>query len=44
MTFRRATPGDAESILQFWTASGASLSTTDEEEYVRHAASNQMAV
>ena len=34
MEFRRATPIDAELILQFWTESGASMSTTDEVDYV----------
>ena len=44
MTFRRAIPDDAESILQFWRDSGASMSTTDEVEYVRRVANNPMAV
>ena len=32
---RRATPDDAERVLHFWRDSGASMSVTDEPEYVR---------
>jgi GNAT superfamily N-acetyltransferase len=44
MTFRRAMPDDAEPILKFWKNSGASMSTTDELEYVRRVAINPAAV
>jgi GNAT superfamily N-acetyltransferase len=44
MTFRRATPDDAESILQFWTDSGASMSTTDDVGYLRGVTANPAAV
>jgi ribosomal protein S18 acetylase RimI-like enzyme len=44
MTFRRATPDDAESILRFWKDSGASMSTTDEVDYLRRVTTNPMAV
>jgi hypothetical protein len=35
MQFRRATPEDAESILQFWNDSEASIGATDELRHVR---------
>jgi ribosomal protein S18 acetylase RimI-like enzyme len=44
MEFRRAAPDDAESILQFWRDSGASMSTTDEVEYLRRVTENPAAV
>jgi GNAT superfamily N-acetyltransferase len=44
MEFRRATPEDAASILQFWKDSGASMGTTDEIEYVRQVAEHPAAV
>jgi GNAT superfamily N-acetyltransferase len=44
MEFRRATRSDAESILRFWKDSGASMSATDEVEYVRRLAENPGAV
>lgn len=44
MDFKRATPGDAERILQFWIDSGASMSTTDEVGYVRRVTKNPAAV
>lgn len=44
MEFLRARPDDAESILQFWKDAGASMSTTDEVEYVRLATQNPAAV
>jgi GNAT superfamily N-acetyltransferase len=44
MEFRRATPNDAEMILQFWKDSDASMSTTDEVEYVRRVTENPSAI
>jgi GNAT superfamily N-acetyltransferase len=44
MEFRRATRSDAESILGFWKDSGASMSTTDEVEYLRRLTENPCAV
>jgi GNAT superfamily N-acetyltransferase len=44
MEFRPATPHDAESILQFWTDSGASMGPTDDVECVRRVADNPRAV
>src|SRR5688500_8060977 len=44
MEFRRALPEDAASVLQFWKDSGASMSATDEVEYVRRAIANPAAV
>jgi ribosomal protein S18 acetylase RimI-like enzyme len=44
MEFRRATPTDAELILQFWNESGASMSTTDEVDYVLRVIGNPAAV
>jgi ribosomal protein S18 acetylase RimI-like enzyme len=44
MEFRRATPDDAELILQLWRDSGASMSTTDEVEYLRRVTKNPAAV
>ena len=44
MEFRRATPHDAELILQLWRDSGASMSTTDEVEYLRQVTENPAAV
>jgi ribosomal protein S18 acetylase RimI-like enzyme len=43
VTFRRATPDDSESILRFWKDSGASMSTTDEADYVRRVTENPAA-
>ena len=44
MDFRRATPDDAESILQFWVDSGASMGATDQIEQVRRVVKNPAAV
>src|SRR5687768_14801445 len=44
VTFRRATPDDSDSILRFWKNSGASMSTTDEEDHVRRVTVNPAAV
>ena len=44
MEFRRADPGDAETILRFWSDSGASMSTTDEVGSVRRVTENPAAV
>ena len=44
MNIRRATPADAEFVLQFWKDSGASMSATDESEYVRRALQHPSAV
>ena len=44
MTFRRATPEDAEPILRVWQASGASMRATDQVEQVRRVISNPAAV
>jgi GNAT superfamily N-acetyltransferase len=44
MEFRPATPRDAESIIQFWTDSGASMGRTDDVECVRRVADRPGAV
>ena len=44
MTFRRATPDDAESIYRCWADSGASTHPTDDVEQVRRVAVNPAAV
>ena len=44
MNIRPATPADAERVLQFWKDSGASMSVTDESEYVRRAIQHPSAV
>ena len=44
MDFRRATAHDAESIVQFWMNSGASIGSTDDAEYVRRAVQHPAAV
>ena len=35
MTLRHARPDEAEAILRFWVDSGASLSTTDQVDFLR---------
>lgn len=44
MEFRRATPDDADLTLQFWKDSGASMSTTDEADYLRRVTENPATV
>ncbi len=44
MEFRRATSQDAESIIEFWQTSGASMGSTDDVAYVRRAVENPAAV
>ena len=44
MTFRRATPGDAESMYRFWADAGASMHPTDDVEQVRRDVVNPAAV
>lgn len=44
MEFRQATPDDTELILQLWQDSSASMSTTDEAEYLRRVTENPAAV
>jgi ribosomal protein S18 acetylase RimI-like enzyme len=43
MDIRRAQPADAEALLRLWTEAGASLSTTDEVQYLRRAIENPAA-
>src|SRR5688500_17552928 len=44
MQFRRAAPEDAEAIVHFWRTSGASMSVTDDVEYVRRVTLHTAAV
>ena len=44
MTFRRATPDDAESICRFWADSGSSMHPTDDVEQVRRVVVNPASV
>jgi GNAT superfamily N-acetyltransferase len=44
MDIRTATLADAEAVLQFWMDSGASMSVTDEPEYVRRVIQHPSAV
>ena len=44
MQFRRAAPEDAEAIVHFWKTSGASMSVTDDVEYVRRVTLHTAAV
>ena len=44
MKFRRAAPEDAEAIVAFWRTSGASMSVTDDVDYVRRATRHPAAV
>jgi hypothetical protein len=44
MEFRRATPDDAELILRLWQNSDATMTTTDEVEYLRRVTENPAVV
>ena len=44
MEFTRATPHDAERILEFWKDSGASMGATDDMEHLRRVVKNPAAM